>query len=621
MIKAQSDIDLLINVSLTRRVEQLTAALRLHDRGHAAIPANYGRFENGLREWRAASISTSQRQEMGEASHNYERERARRAWAALIAAKPDATYLRKLRLHQGAPGPLRVFVLLGGGGLGDGLMHSPFVRELKQRLAPCELVFGYGRPVVEALYANSPEVDCAVGAPWDILQECGETLRWLGIFDLYVDIFCFLPRYHVCEGARIDFDRHGEWLAGNMSLTDIIERFSNNLGMTILDRAMKVHAFDLVASISGLPLDSASPLGFTPDPAAIESVRNLELPPLYVTVRDGCSSGDLAFARKLGADRTTKQLSPKKWQEVRSLLGGLDVQIVQVGDSTDHTLDWVDRDLKGKTSLSELCFVFKNAVAHFDTEGALAHFARASHAPAFVCFGTTSAAFFGYKGNVNLESDACCCCWYTTDEWLALCPRKLAGVDCTDTIDLEPVKTGLAALKAARLNRKRRIAAAERQTKDVTVNALVDWASAALPNGSCETHVVRLDASAAADLCDVAKGSGDERSPVARGSIYNLPINSGTLARVCFYCDVWPQEPAQALEELFRILAPGGALVVAFAMAKATDKQAQSIANFLSLFVDSKRPTGGLPSASGSAWNCYALTEGGSEDGVSAHAE
>lgn len=78
----------------------------------------------------------------------------------------------------------------------------------------------------------------------------------------------------------------------------------------------------------------------------------LDPPTRYVTIRGGASPGDLAFARNLGVERTTKQLPPAKWAEIRALLRSQELALVRVGDNGDPPVVDADIDLRGRTDLS-----------------------------------------------------------------------------------------------------------------------------------------------------------------------------------------------------------------------------------------------------------------------------
>lgn len=543
------------------------------------LPIHYWHLNDVQRDWRQASLSACVRDTAPSPTARARRRTAEASWQRFIAARPQQRFLQQLAPHRGGPGPLRILVLLGGGGLGDALMFSAFLAALGRRFPGCEILLLFQSPVVEALYAGNPTVACAVSGAWSELQDIALSARWLGMFDMVVDVFCFLPRYLPCAESRIDLDRHGAWLEGNAQLGDIIERFSSNLGMALLDRALNVHVFDLLASIGGLALQASSPLIFSPDPRASDAVRDrLDLPEQYVTIRDGCNPGDLAQARQFGKDRSTKQLPAARWPEICRILHGLGLAVVQVGDRNDAPVAGADVDLRGRTSLSELCFVMKRAVAHVDTEGGLAHFARASQTPAVVMFGTTSKVFFGYPQNLNLASDACGRCWYSSPTWLAQCPRGTEGPLCTASLDLAPLTKYLRTVMASRRRAPPRLLG---QSLFVEADAATlppvagigawavararAWGKQAGKPADWERRLAIVSwlghLEAAHDIVEITCVGTGERQ---RGSVYNFPADTAQFdAMVCIDLLAQVARPEAAAAELQRLIAAEGLLLLA----------------------------------------------------------
>lgn len=553
------------------------------------LPQQYGRLSGGLSSWRTLSPAAAQwlppREDERQA--DLVRAQAQEIWARLAATRPDLPYLRSLYPHEGAGGNLRVLVLLGGGGLGDALLFSAVLAELHTRLTSCEIVLLFEKGVVEALYEGSAHVACAVSAPWGMLQDTALAMRWAGIFDLVVDIFCFLPRYLVCERSRIDMDRHGLWLDGNSQLGDIIDRFSSNLGMALLDRALGMHVLDLLGSTAGLPLHAGSPLIFSPAPEALATVRTLSLPQDYVTIRDGANPGDRAMARELGATHTTKQLPQPKWTEICAEIRSHGLAIVQVGDMGDTKVVEADLDLRGRTTLSELCFIMKGAVTHVDTEGGLAHLARASNVPSIVFFGPTSARFFGYPTNLNLTSARCAHCWYSTASWVARCPVQPDGKSCGMDIDLTPMRTRLMELRQARpfcgFGLAEVALAGEGPGSGQLPFYLRDWALAEarrnLDRFFHVAHDARIGFVTQQDNAPTSRDivkivlldmdlQPDVSAPAVAGSIHNMPVNDGSYdVLLCDDVLAGVRERPWAVRELARLLRPEGLLLIATSIA------------------------------------------------------
>jgi len=387
-------------------------------------------------------------------------EEALKTWERFVSGQPANSYLRKLRPHGGKRGKLRVFVFSGGGGLGDAILHAPLLAALKEKLGGCEITLAC--PAAgNAFYARSSIVNSVISADWSETISAVEAAIHTDLFDLVVFSRCFIPVFQICAKTRITDPRLLGWLRTQQKTARMVEQFSTNIGISILDRMLNVHYLDLFGMVTGLPVSANSPIEFNPEPAALKAVKAFGLPRRYVTVRDGANPGDTAFVRDQGVTRTNKQLSPEKWNAILSWVKAQKIGIVQVGDAEDSAMPHVDRDLRGRTTLSELYFVMKGALTHIDTEGGLAHFARAVEKPSVIFFPTTSAAFFGYPQNLNISSAACGRCWYANDTWLAKCPRGTSGPECVTTMDIEPLKTFI----MAKLTRKRAKAKKTKKTK------------------------------------------------------------------------------------------------------------------------------------------------------------
>lgn len=102
-------------------------------------------------------------------------------------------------------------------------------------------------------------------------------------------------------------------------------------------------------------------------------------------------------------------------------------KIVQVGQVTETSseLAGVDVSLLGQTNLDTLKTLLKNSYLHFDSECGMVHLRKAVHGgPSVVFFGPTDPRIFGYKGNLNLRSEACPGgCAEISEHWENTCPK------------------------------------------------------------------------------------------------------------------------------------------------------------------------------------------------------
>jgi hypothetical protein len=107
-----------------------------------------------------------------------------------------------------------------------------------------------------------------------------------------------------------------------------------------------------------------------------------------------------------------------------------DMTFVQIGIHTSQPIGTADMNLIGETTLPEAAGLIRGAVLHIDNEGGLVHLAAAMGTRSCVVFGPTSARYFGYPANMNVEPSFCGGCWWITETWMNHCPRRFARARC-----------------------------------------------------------------------------------------------------------------------------------------------------------------------------------------------
>jgi SAM-dependent methyltransferase len=116
------------------------------------------------------------------------------------------------------------------------------------------------------------------------------------------------------------------------------------------------------------------------------------------------------------------------------------VRIVQIGGTSSRAIPGVDECLIGRIRFGEALWLLQGAQLHIDGESGLVHAAHALGTRSVVLFGPTDPAFFGYAGNINLSSDVCAPCWWSTPDWMTHCPRGLPQPACMSAITPASVK-------------------------------------------------------------------------------------------------------------------------------------------------------------------------------------
>jgi len=149
----------------------------------------------------------------------------------------------------------------------------------------------------------------------------------------------------------------------------------------------------------------------------------------YIVVQNGVDLDVVNWGRAVG-QRPTKLLPIPIWEDVVRRLQAKGWYVVQLGAAHDDSIQNVDCDLRGKTTLREAAVVLKHAVCHLGTEGGLTHLARAVETRGVIMFGATSVEFFGYPDNINLTTGGCSSCWLLTKDWYIYCPRNFCEPAC-----------------------------------------------------------------------------------------------------------------------------------------------------------------------------------------------
>lgn len=147
----------------------------------------------------------------------------------------------------------------------------------------------------------------------------------------------------------------------------------------------------------------------------------------YITLNTGFDQNFVVVS-----DTVTKSYPLEYFNELTALIkkNFPEIAIVQIGSSNSKSVQGTDLDLVGKTTLPECAAILKGSQLHIDCEGGLVHVAASIGTRCAVLFGPTSMDFFAYPGNINIKSGKCHDCWWATERWMEICPRKLKRNEC-----------------------------------------------------------------------------------------------------------------------------------------------------------------------------------------------
>lgn len=151
----------------------------------------------------------------------------------------------------------------------------------------------------------------------------------------------------------------------------------------------------------------------------------------FITVHRG--SGSCITSTKLWSDSGYDALLTR----LRHRFPG--TPLVQVGHDNEILLD-VDIDLRGRTSLTQLATLMRDASLHIASEGSTVHLRHIlCRRPSVVFFGPTDPDFYGYAENLNIRFPYCRSCEWVTRDWQQSCARGFSSCRCLEKLTPEKV--------------------------------------------------------------------------------------------------------------------------------------------------------------------------------------
>ena len=340
--------------------------------------------------------------------------------------------------------PLLKVAVHGTGSLGDFFSHLIFIQEFSRKFGPMEIDF-YAHPkklddagflfsrislikqVLDANFLPSQRHN------YDVIVH----LRYVVMYIVEDRERLLLHRPELCDAIAVADTR----LKPYRFVFDNHPFFDGLFARDFSPRGMNLA--DVVGYLGNVSVDRNTLPIFKLEAGPCEILERYGLAhKRYVTVHDGFDTSYVP----LGAT-VTKCWPKEHWRKLVSLMKAHfpDVLIVQVGSFNAQLIDRVDLDLRSKTNLDEAAWVIKHASLHVDGESGLVRLAHAVHTRSVVIFGPTSQTFFGFERNINLQSEVCNDCWWSTSDWLSHCPRGLEKLECMELVTPATVYEEIAA--------------------------------------------------------------------------------------------------------------------------------------------------------------------------------
>ncbi|KKN62398.1 hypothetical protein LCGC14_0511940 [marine sediment metagenome] len=292
-------------------------------------------------------------------------------------------------------------------GLGGTLTLSDQAKKLSHLGYPITLIIrGY-----EELFSNNPYVNNIINVGITDWSDCLEKMK--GRFAALADIR-FGPGKWYQEKPLFKQD-FSEW-------EDYYRRFPRTYNKLVND--IDMHHIQLTDLTLGLPYDSIETEIFN-----IE-YKDFKIGEDYICVNNGVD------ALYKGHEQT------KSWNYWNQLVNLLKKPVVQVGTRHDTSIAYTT-DLRGRTSIPQLCGVLKKAKAIVCHEGGIMHLAYAlNHPKTIVIRGPTRVKAFQYPGQILVDSYLCKPCVFKTDDWFLNCHENADKV-CIKSITPERVYEAL----------------------------------------------------------------------------------------------------------------------------------------------------------------------------------
>jgi len=259
------------------------------------------------------------------------------------------------------------------------------------------------------LFEDNPYISNVVEVGGVVWGEC--LAEMLEIYDTIAEIRFGPAKWH---------QKGKQWFAQDfVPMQEIFDAFP--IGYKELE-IHQMHHVQLTSMLLGLPYDTID-----------MDIYNIErydgaLPARYVAVANGVD----------GQYKGMKQT--KSWEGWNGLSPLFDVPVVQVGMIHDERIDGAI-DLRGETSLPQLCDVLQRSDATICTEGGIMHLAYALKCDnVFVLRGPTRGSLFEYPGQNWIDSYVCDICWGDNGDWYGKCTR---GIDSACMKSITPNRVAM----------------------------------------------------------------------------------------------------------------------------------------------------------------------------------
>jgi|WetSurSiteA1Bulk_404760.scaffolds.fasta_scaffold00135_22 ADP-heptose:LPS heptosyltransferase/glycosyltransferase involved in cell wall biosynthesis len=163
--------------------------------------------------------------------------------------------------------------------------------------------------------------------------------------------------------------------------------------------------------------------------------------PKYVVVHNG-----------VGNVGNLKQYDTNGFQNIIRWLNKSGYKTVQAGIGSEPLLSEEVIDFRGKLSMPEIAYLYKQAVAYIGVEGGMFHLAKAVGTPGAVWFSVTPPECFAYDNTLVLYNNKCLPCWWRGNGWHTTC--VLDKETCVNLPSADEIISKLGNWEVLNLNKK-----------------------------------------------------------------------------------------------------------------------------------------------------------------------
>ncbi|MDR0742533.1 MAG: methyltransferase domain-containing protein [Puniceicoccales bacterium] len=490
------------------------------------------------------------------------------------------------RLNKRSDGKLKIAIIVSGG-IGDILLYGVTIKELSKRINYDYSIDLYTdkegkKSVFDFVFNKARFISNLVGTnSWNVLKEHDydvimHTDRCTNI--LYCDLKCVEKKSKwlgdFCRNSKEFFTKYYKIFEHTPRYHTLIDQWS------ILNNRTRIQESD---PCNLLGIDNSTHLFLNLEPENMEILKSFGLEEIrYITVQRGINTYEKSY-------KSTRMWPLRHYERFIELFRRAypNIKVVQLGHSNKlcKSMEGIDVNLVGKTSLGELAVLLKHSLFHLDGEGGMVHMKRFLNGRSIAIFGPTSEKVFGYPENINLRGNGCSSwCEWVSNDWGSKCLRGFEEAPCMASVSPEMVMEAADKLLGDRKNFSYSV-----ERNDMAEDEITD-------------HVFNKKANKEIKIVDVFNKNGLSLAKTLRKNFddvtvfdLNLPFDSFakaekdglTLEYGCLYnismpdnssdVVIWQNRDAAvtqimyAMKELFRILKPGGMLIVSGISFQRTD--------------------------------------------------